>query len=62
MVRKSNDKWDKPKFKNVLQQTSYYKYKILPIKLCEHKIINLDHMNLVVGGSYELQKPAHKIV
>jgi hypothetical protein len=30
--------------------------------LYQHKIINLDRMNLVMGGSYELQKPDLKII
>jgi hypothetical protein len=59
---KSKDKPFKSKFKNVLKQTFYYNCKNLPIKLYQHKIINLDRMNLVMGGSYELQKPDLKII
>jgi hypothetical protein len=47
---KTKDKWVKPRFKNVLQQTFYYNYKYLPMKLYQHMVINWDHMTLAVGS------------
>jgi hypothetical protein len=47
---KTKDKWVEPRFRNVLQETYYYNYKYLPIKLYQHRVINWDHMTLTVGG------------
>jgi hypothetical protein len=40
---KIKDKRVKPSFRNVLQHTFYYDYKYLPMKLYQHRVINLDH-------------------
>jgi hypothetical protein len=48
---KTKDKWVEPRFRNVLQETYYYNYKYLPIKLYQHRVINWDHMTLTVGGA-----------
>jgi hypothetical protein len=47
---KTKDNWVEPRFGNVLQQTFYYNYRYLPMKLYQHRVINWDHMTLATGG------------
>jgi hypothetical protein len=47
---KTKDKQVEPRFRNVLQQTFYYNYKYLPMKLYQHRVTNWDHMTLATGG------------
>jgi hypothetical protein len=44
---KTKDKQVEPRFRNVLQQTFYYNYKYLPMKLYQHRVANWDHMTFV---------------
>jgi hypothetical protein len=47
---KTMDKQVEPRLRSVLQQTFYYNYKYLPMKMYQHRVINWDHMMLAVGG------------